>query len=167
MRRVAQWLDKHLWTLPFLAFLLSDATLIAIHYFYSTKFFLAAVEAENRKEIYSSLTGSSSGLLGFALAAVAIMAAFGRRPTASQENRNRENQLANARVGISKVLLSTSVFLMTILVTATVGIGIDDDKVGSFPITTIITASSASSLIGLLVSGAGLTLSLMERSRNS
>lgn len=167
MRRVAQWLDRHLWTLPFFAFLVSGASLIAINRFYSPNFFLAAVKAENRKEIYSSLTGSSSGLLGFALAAVAIMAAFGRRPTSNQEDRNRENQLADARVGISKVLLSTSFFLMVILVTATIGIGIDDDKVGSFPITTIIAASSASSLMGLLVSGAGLTLSLMERSRNT
>ncbi|MFC8292454.1 hypothetical protein ACFUJ0_03420 [Streptomyces sp. NPDC057242] len=167
MRRVGQWVDKHLWTLPFFTFLFTGTSLIAIRYFYAKEFFLAAVEAENRKEIYSSLTGSSSGLLGFALAAVAIMAAFGKRPTSNQDDRNRENRLADARVGISKILLATSVFLMAILITATVGIGIDDDKVGSFPITTIIVASSVSSLIGLLVSGAGLTLSLMERSRNS
>ncbi|WP_225799689.1 hypothetical protein [Streptomyces sp. NK15101] len=167
MRRVGRWIDKHLWTLPFFAFLLTGASLVAIHYFYAKEFFLAAVETENRKEIYSSLTGSSSGLLGFALAAVAIMAAFGRRPTSSQEDRSRENRLADARVGISKILLATSIFLMAILVTATVGIGIDDGKVGSFPITTIIVASSASSLMGLLVSGAGLTLSLMERSRST
>lgn len=167
MRRVGQWLDKHLWTLPFLAFVITGTSLIAVHYFREKEFFLEAVEAENRKEIYSSLTGSSSGLLGFALAAVAIMAAFGRRPTSNQVDRSRENRLADARVGISKILLATSVFLMAILVTATVGIGIDDGKVGSFPITTIIVASSVSSLMGLLVSGAGLTLSLMERSRGA
>ncbi|MFE1907421.1 hypothetical protein ACFW96_27665 [Streptomyces gardneri] len=164
---MGQWLDKHLWTLPFLVFLLSGASLIAIRHFYEKEFFLGAVEAENRKEIYSSLTGSSSGLLGFSLAAVAIMAAFGRRPTSNQQDRNRENRLADARVGISKILLATSVFLMAILVTATVGIGVDNAKVGNFPITTVIVASSISSLMGLLVSGVGLTLSLMERSRNA
>ncbi len=93
------------------------------------------------------------------------MAAFGRRSTSTQDDRQRENQLADARVGISKILLATSLFLMTILVAATVAIGIDDQKSGSFALTSVITSSVASSLIGLFVSCAGLVLSLAERSR--
>jgi hypothetical protein len=167
VRRMAKWLDRHLWILPFVIFAAVEAAMIAVRYWKSKEFFLAAVDADSRKEIYSSLTGSSSGLLGFALAAVAIMVAFGRRAAGTPEVRARENRLAEARVGISKVLLVTSVFLMIILVTATVAIGVDDGKTGSFPLTSIIVASAVSSLTGLLVSGAGLTLSLMERSRES
>lgn len=166
-RRVAQWLDRHLWVIPLLVFLAVEVALVGIHIFDTDKPLLASVDMENRKEIYSSLTGSSSGLLGFALAAVAIMAAFGRRGVSTQESRDRENALADARVGISKVLLATSVFLMVILVAATVAIGIDDKKAGSFTLTSVITSAAVSSLVGLMVSGAGLTLSLMERSRDS
>lgn len=165
LRRVGQWTDRNLWVLPILTFLLAEIALLVYHNTVGDPLLLAKIKPENRKEIYSSLTGSSSGLLGFALAAVAIMAAFGRRSVNMQEDRQRENQLADARVGISKILLATSIFLMAILVTATVAIGIDDQKSGSFVLTSIITSSVASSLIGLLVSCAGLVLSLAERSR--
>ncbi|MGW1136967.1 hypothetical protein [Streptomyces zhihengii] len=138
-----------------------------VHHLGTKEFLLAAVEADRRKDIYSSLTGSASGLLGFTLAAVAILAAFGRRDTTTPDERSREDRLASARVGISKVLLTSAIFLMMILVTATAAIGMDDGKVGNFVPTTIIVAASLSSLIGLLVSGAGLTLSLVERSRGS
>jgi ABC-type transport system involved in cytochrome bd biosynthesis fused ATPase/permease subunit len=166
-RRMAQWLDRNLWIIPLLVFLIAEGVLVGIRAFGTDEPLLASVDPENRKEIYSSLTGSSSGLLGFALAAVAIMAAFGRREASTQETRERENRLAGARTGISKVLLSTSVFLMVILVAATAAIGMDNDKAGSFALTSVITSAAASSLVGLLVSGAGLTLSLMERSRES
>jgi cytochrome bd-type quinol oxidase subunit 2 len=165
LRRVGQWIDRNLWILPFLSFLLTELVLTILHYTEGDPLLLAKIKAENRKEIYSSLTGSSSGLLGFALAAVAIMAAFGRRSASTQDERQRENQLADARVGISKILLATSLFLMTILVTATVAIGIDDQKDGSFTLTSVITSSVVSSLLGLFVSCAGLVLSLAERSR--
>lgn len=165
VQRMATWLDQHLWILPFLVFLVGEAILIILHFSKSNAFFLAAADADRRKDIYSSLTGSSSGLLGFALAAIAIMAAFGRRAAATQESRDRENSLAHARVGISKILLATSIFLMIILITSTVAIGVDDGKIGSFVLTSTITSAAVASLTGLLVSGVGLTLSLMERSR--
>jgi hypothetical protein len=136
-----------------------------MHYLTERAILLARLEVESRKEIYSSLTGSASGLLGFALAAVAIMAAFGRRTASSPDQHRRENRLAEARVGVSKILLATSVLLMTILVAATLGIGIDDEKTGSFALTSIVMSAAAASVIGLLVSCAGLTLSLVERSR--
>lgn len=165
LRSIGRWLDRHLWVLPILIFVLLQACFIAAHYLRHDAFLLARLESESRKEIYSSLTGSSSGLLGFALAAVAIMAAFGRRTPNSSHQHNRENQLAEARVGISKILLATSVLLMVILVAATLAIGIDDGKTGSFAFTSIITSAATASVIGLLVSCAGLTLSLAERSR--
>ncbi|MET8557643.1 hypothetical protein ABZV64_22190 [Streptomyces sp. NPDC004959] len=167
LRRIGTWIDHNLWVLPFLFFLIAEIALVALHYSDSGPLLLAKVKAENRKEIYSSLTGSSSGLLGFALAAVAIMAAFGRRSVNEPGEIQRENNLATARVGISKVLLATSVFLVAILVTATLAIGTDDKREGSFILTSIITSSAVASLLGLLVSCAGLTLSLTERSREA
>lgn len=167
LRRTGNWLDRHLWVLPFGVFALTQFSLTALHLLDKEALLLATVDLESRKEIYSSLTGSSSGLCGFALAAVAIMAAFGRRAANTQEARQREERLANARVGISKVLLATSLFLMVILFTATIAIGIDDGKVGNFALTSVIVSSAVASILGLLLSGAGLTLSLMERSRES
>lgn len=165
LRPIGQWLDRHLWTLPLLIFLLIEVGFVAMHYLKEGALLLARLDADHRKDVYSSLTGSSSGLLGFALAAVAIMAAFGRRTAGTAEERLRENRLADARVGISKILLATSVLLMVILVTATLAVGIDDAKTGSFIFTSIITSAAVSSVIGLLVSCAGLTLSLAERSQ--
>ncbi|MPY61519.1 hypothetical protein [Streptomyces spongiae] len=165
LQSIGQWIDRHLWALPILIFLIAEVGFIVAHVLRDGAFLLARVDAENRKEIYSSLTGSSSGLLGFALAAVAIMAAFGRRTASTPDEHNRENQLADARVGISKILLATSLLLMIILVTATLAIGVDDSKTGSFALTSIIMSAAISSVIGLLVSCAGLTLSLAERSQ--
>ncbi len=105
--------------LPLLIFLGTEAGFITTRFVKEGALLLARLDADHRKEIYSSLTGSSSGLLGFALAAVAIMAAFGRRSAETSEERQRENRLADARVGISKILLATSALLMVILVTAT------------------------------------------------
>ncbi|MER6191984.1 MULTISPECIES: hypothetical protein [Streptomyces] len=167
LRALGQWLDRHLWALPIFIFALVEAGFIAGNFASNDAFLLASLKAESRKEIYSSLTGSSSGLLGFALAAVAIMAAFGRRNASTPEDHGREDRLAEARVGISKILLATSVLLMVILVTATLAIGIDDDKVGGFAITSIITSAAVASVIGLIVSCAGLALSLTERSRQN
>lgn len=165
LRSIRQWLDRHLWVLPILVFLIIETAFIATRFLKNGAFLLAQLDTENRKEIYSSLTGSSSGLLGFALAAVAIMAAFGRRTASTPDQHNRENRLAEARVGISKILLATSVLLMVILVASTLAIGIDDSKTGSFTLTSIVTSAAISSVMGLLVSCAGLTLSLAERSQ--
>jgi hypothetical protein len=163
--RVISWLDKHLWILPVTFFAVPEIILVILRYSSHRRVFLNAISAADRQNIYSSLTGSSSGLLGFALAAVAILAAFGRKATQSQADRTRENALADARLGISKVLLATSFFLMVVLICATVGMGVDNSKVGNFVLASVIFSSSLSSLIGILVSGAGLTLSLVERSR--
>lgn len=165
LRTVGRWIDRHLWALPIIIFVITEVGFILAHSLKGDALLLARLDAGRRKDIYSSLTGSASGLLGFALAAVAIMAAFGRRSVAAPEERERENRLADARVGISKILLATGVLLMVILVAATVGIGVDDRKVGLFSLTSVVMAAGFSSVIGLLVSCAGLTLSLVERSR--
>lgn len=128
---------------------------------------VASLDSDQRKDFYSSLTGSSSGLLGFALASVAILAAFGQRSVVSAEDQRREDHLARARADISKVLLVTSLLLMMVLIASTIGLGIDRHPQGNLLISSLVASSACASLIGLLVSGAGLALSLVERSSNS
>lgn len=124
---------------------------------------LAAVKPDLRKDIYSSLTGSSSGLLGFALAAVAILAAFAPKVDTQGRNRRKEEDMADARSDIAKCLLVTSAFLMVILVASTVGIGIDAGSEGNASLSIIIVSAGFASLVGLLISGLGVTLSILER----
>ncbi len=61
LRRAGQWVDRNLWILPFLSFLLTELVLIALHYTQGDPLLLAKIKTDNRKDIYSSLTGSSSG----------------------------------------------------------------------------------------------------------
>lgn len=166
MRSTFRWIDRHLWVLPLGIFLLTELGLITAYCIQGDAPLLARVGTDNRKDIYSSLTGTSSGLLGFTLAAVAIMAAFGKRVANTPDEQTRENNLAGARVGISKIMLSTSILLMIILVAATLAIGIDGGKTGSFTLTSVITAAGVSSVVGIIVSCAGLTLSLVDRSQH-
>ncbi|WP_138900742.1 hypothetical protein [Streptomyces albidochromogenes] len=121
------------------------------------------MDPDLRKDIYSSLTGSSSGLLGFALAAVAILSAFAPKVDARGANRRREREMADARSDIAKCLIVTSLFLMMILVVSTIAIGIDAERGGNRPISITIISAAFSSLVGLLISGLGVTLSILER----
>ncbi|MGW5712262.1 hypothetical protein [Streptomyces olivaceus] len=161
---MADWLDKNLWSLPLILFAVSEIALGTVEIASNSPVLLASAGSGQRKDIYSSLTGSSSGLLGFALAAVAVLAAFGRRQVTDERERDREDSLATARRRVSELLLTTSFFLMMILVMSTIGIGLDTDKNGSFVITSVVFSSCVSGVIGLLVGGSALTLSLIERS---
>ncbi|WP_406453650.1 hypothetical protein OG782_22385 [Streptomyces sp. NBC_00876] len=124
---------------------------------------MSGLDRDLRKDIYSSLTGSSSGLLGFALAAVAILSAFAPKVDAQGTNRRKEREMAEARSDIAKCLLVTSLFLMVLLVVSTIGIGVDAEKGGNRLISSLILSAAFSSLVGLLISGLGVTLSILER----
>lgn len=154
--------NRNWWVFPILAFI-GAATCLSLFSAFGGTYLLAAVKPDLRKDIYSSLTGSSSGLLGFALAAVAILAAFAPKVDAQGRNRRKEEELAEARSDIAKCLLVTSAFLMVILVASTVGIGVDVDRKGSPTLSVIVVSAGFASLIGLLISGLGVTLSILER----
>ncbi|MFH9547703.1 hypothetical protein [Streptomyces sp. NPDC017435] len=165
MSSLATKINRNWWVIPILAFGSAVTCLVLMSALGGPRM-LAAVKPDLRKDIYSSLTGSSSGLLGFALAAVAILAAFAPRTDTQERNRRREVALADARTDIAKCLLVTSVFLMTILVASTVGIGMDARDNGNSSISTIVVAAAFASLVGLLISGLGVTLSILERNAN-
>lgn len=151
-------LDRNLWMVPILVFLAIGVGLAVWSALSRTPVLLAA-PVTARDEVYSSLTGSSSALLGLAVAIVAILVAFAPKPNPA------ETQLAQARAILIGSLLVASFFLLVILVDATVALAVDSKHIGNWALTTILEASGAASVIGLLVGGFGLALVIVERSR--
>ncbi|MCX5501869.1 hypothetical protein OG887_21170 [Streptomyces sp. NBC_00053] len=166
MSGIMEKINRNWWVLPILAFVCALMCLLVISLLEGPRL-LAGLDPDLRKDIYSSLAGSSSGLLGFALAAVAILSAFAPKVDAQGANRRREREMAEARNDIAKCLIVTSLFLMMILVMSTIGIGIDSDPGGNRLISAVIISASFASLVGLLISGLGVTLSILERNDQS
>jgi len=71
----------------------------------------------------------------------------------------------HARSSLIGSLLVASLFLLVILVTATVVIAMDAKPTGNSVVTAVIEGSGAGSIVGLLMSGLGLALVIAERSR--
>jgi hypothetical protein len=165
MRRVLRWVDYHLWSIPVLVFLAAELALAMWSAASSAPILLAAAPLTARQAVYSSLTGSSSALLGLALAAVAVLAAFGPRPTAAGQERQRESALTRARNNLVGSLLTASFFLLTMLVIATIALPVDAKDVGNSAVTTIVEGAGIASVLGLVVSGVGLAFVVVERSR--
>ncbi|MEU2495473.1 hypothetical protein [Streptomyces sp. NPDC007883] len=161
MSKVLKWVNRNWWVTPIVAFISAQMAL-ALTSFLTGPALLAAVKPDLRKDIYSSLTGSSSGLLGFTLAAVAILAAFAPK-TDPGTSKRREREMADARNDIAKCLFVTALFLAIILTVSTIGIGMDTKSNGNPALTSPVVAASFASLIGLLISGLGVTLSILER----
>jgi len=164
MIHVLKWIDRNLWSIPVLAFLASELALSLWSAKSQTPVLLAGASLAAREQVYASLTGSSSALLGLALAAVAILAAFGPRAARTGEQAQAEKGLARARVAIVGSLLGAAFFLLVILTAATLALAVDSKHLGNEAITTIIEGAVVASVLGLLISGLGLTLVIAERS---
>ncbi len=162
---MVRWVDRNLWSFPVLVFLLAELGLGVWSAASSRPGLLATAPVTARQAVYSSLTGSSSALLGLAVAAVAILATFGPRPARAGESSRRELSLARARSIVVGSLLMASFFLLLLLITATVALAVDTRQAGNGAITMVIEGSGLASVIGLLVGGIGLALVIVERSR--
>jgi hypothetical protein len=162
-----RWIDRHLWSLPVLVFLLCELGFSAWSAASSRPVLLAAAPLIARQAVYSSLTGSSSALLGLAVAAVAVIVAFGPRPAATGIPSEIERKRAEARTTIAGSMLAVSFFLLVAAVAATVALAVDVRPTGNSAITTLVEASGIAGIVGLLVGGAGLTLVVVERSRSA
>src|SRR4051812_8305004 len=92
---------------------------------------LSAMSPTNRQPIYASLTGSSSSLLGFAIAAVAILSAFRPRTRKSEAAKIAERRVAAARDRLVISLLATSMFLLVLLVASSLAIATDGRRIGN------------------------------------
>jgi hypothetical protein len=160
-----KWFDRHLWSVPILMFLVAELALSVWSAASRSPVLLAAAKVASRQQIYSSLTGSSSALLGLALAAVAILAAFGPPAPRGDQQALNEARLARARANLIGSLLVASFFLLVILVTATTALAVDSSLIGKWAVTTTIEASAIASVLGLLISGLGLALVIADRVR--
>lgn len=148
------WIDRRLWIIPLGAFVAGLSALATWASVARTPILLAKGDAERRVAVYNSLTGTSAGLLGFTLAAVAIIAAFADRSASSNTHRARQQ--------IVILLLITSFFLLVILICATVGIALDQATSGSEALESILGASLFASSLGLLIGGGAFALSVLE-----
>jgi hypothetical protein len=160
-----RWVDRHLWSFPVLVFLLAELAFGVWSAVSSKPVLLAAAPLTARQAVYSSLAGSSSALLGLAVAAVAILAAFGPRLARGSEPSPSERRLARARTTIAGSLLAASFFLLVVAIMATVALAVDGQPTGNSVITALIEASGIASVVGLLVGGTGLAFVVVERSR--
>jgi hypothetical protein len=160
-----RWVDQHLWTVPLLVFLLGELALSVWSALSRSPVLLAAAPLAARQSVYTSLTGSSSAILGIALATVAILVAFGPRPGPTGTPTETELDLVRARTIVTGSLLTASLFMLSIVIMATVAEAVDLKPVGNSAITTLIEASGTASVVGLLVGGFGLALVIVERSK--
>jgi hypothetical protein len=164
MTGIFRCLDRNLWLVPIVVFLAAELAL-GLWSAESTKpVLLGSAPLTVRQTVYASLTGSSSALLGLALAAVAILTAFAPRPGRAGQPTASETRLARARANLTGSLLVASFFLLVILITATVAIAVDAKPVGNSVITALIAGSGTASILGLFMSGLGLALVIAERS---
>jgi hypothetical protein len=162
-----RWIDRHLWSLPVLVFLLCELGFSSWSAASSRPVLLAAAPLTARQAVYSVLTGSSSALLGLAVAAVAIIVVFGPRPAGTGTSNESERKKAEARTTIAGSLLAVSFFLLVAVIAATVALAVDARPTGNSAITTLIEASGIASVVGLLAGGFGLALIVVERSRGA
>jgi hypothetical protein len=158
-------LDRNLLLVPILVFLAAELALGIWSAERTKPVLLAAAPLTARQQVYTSLTGSSSALLGLALAAVAILTAFAPRSARAGQSAASETRLAHARTNLIDSLLVASFFLLVILVTATAAIAEEAKSAGNGVVATIIEGSGAASIVGLLMSGLGLAIAERSRSR--
>lgn len=160
-----KWIDRNLWSVPVAFFILAVSGFTIAQVECGHPLLLSSAQAAARQSLYSSLAGTSSSLLGFVIAAVAVLAAFTPREVESSRGRMQEKLLAKARTQLITALLSTSFFLLMVLITSSLALVVDLHKVGNPTLTTIILGSVISSVVGLTIGGLGLALAIIEYSR--
>ncbi|MEU9874336.1 hypothetical protein AB0C87_41500 [Actinomadura sp. NPDC048021] len=162
--RMLLWLDKNLWAIPTIPFVAFEVSLAGIHLTGHGPVLLAMVSTSARQETYASLTNTASALLGFTIAAIAVLAAFPPRPSNNAAQRASEQRLSAARTKLMASLLATSFFMLTLLITSTVALAVDSKKVGNPLLVALVQGSALAVVFGLLVGGVGVLFVLLERS---
>jgi hypothetical protein len=160
-----RWIDRHLWSLPLLVFLLVELAFGVWSSVSRMPVLLAGASLSARQTVYSSLTGSAGTLLGLALAVVAVLIAFAPRVEQAGRATKGEKQAARARTIIVGSLLMSSFFMLIVVITSTIALSVDTKHLGNSAITTLIEASGIASVVGILVGGIGLALVVADRSR--
>lgn len=162
LARPAAWLDRRLWAAVPLAFLVVELAQVAWAVLSERPVLLARGTSEARADLYSSLTGSSGALLGFTVAAVAILVTFETRHGLGVEPAREEN-LGRARRKLVGVLLATAAALGFTLAGATLALGIDRGESALSWLQQLVVSGAVASMLGLTLGGVGFALAVFER----
>jgi len=157
-----RWLDRHWWVFIFAIFAGSEIGLAVWERLSSGPILLARADTGDRGDIYSSLSTTSGALLGFTIAAVAVLITLG--PASGRSA--REANLDSARRRLVQVLLTTATFLGLALALSTVALGVDRGSAGRQWIEHLVLASAVASAIGLAIGGLGFALAVLERAND-
>lgn len=156
---VARQLDRHWWVFIVVIFVASEVGLTLWAQRSDGPTLLARADGTARSDMYSSLSSSSGALLGFTIAAVAVLVAFGGPASPGA----REANIGGARRKLVGVLLVTATFLASTLVLSTIALGVDRAAAGHEWLQHLTLASAGASVVGLAVGGLGFTLAVLER----
>jgi hypothetical protein len=156
---VARRLDRHWWVLIIAIFVGSEIGLTIWAQLSDGPTLLARANKADRSDVYSSLSSSSGALLGFTIAAIAVLVAFGAPASPGP----REANLIAARRKLVAVLLVTAAFLGSTLTLSTIALGVDRAAPGHEWLEHLTLAAAGASAIGLAVGGLGFTLAILER----
>ena len=154
------WIDRNLWSIPVLVFIATWAGFGLWAAANARPVLLAAAQPTVRAAVYSSLAGSASAFFGATLTVVAILVVFPRLAATPVEG-----ALAEARTQIVGVLLTSSWFMMMVVIAATIALAVDVRAIGNSVVTSLVEASGCAGVSGLLAGGLGLALVIVERSR--
>lgn len=156
-------IDRNPWSVPVGASVVTAVLVMLAHPILGVA--ASFTSGSLRQQVYGSLTGSSSSLLGFLIAAVTILAAFGKRPTQSAQDQRREEALARARTKLVMLLLTAAVFMLIILVAASLALAASNSPDRLYFADALIVSSAAGAVTGLLYGSIGLGLAVAERAR--
>jgi hypothetical protein len=155
----ARWLDRRWWVLIVGVFAGSEIGFTAWARLSDSPTLLARADKAERGDLYASLSSSSGALLGFTIAAVAVLVAFGGPAGPSPRDAN----VHAARRKLVSVLLVTAAFLGSALVLSTIALGVDRAAAGHEWLEHLTLAAAAASAVGLAIGGLGFTLAVLER----
>lgn len=159
---ILKWIDRNLWSIPVGVFFILELAFSLWSVLSPTPVLLAAAPLATRQSLYASLAGTASAFFGVSLTVVAILVAFPKLALTRMEQ-----DLARGRAIVIGSLLMSSLFMLIVVITATVAVAVDIRTVGNYVLTTLVEASCIASVAGLLVGGVGLAYIIVERSRQS
>jgi hypothetical protein len=115
-----------------------------------------SVPRSERLAVYDATSAAAGPLLGFAVAAVAVLIALPDRPSVE-----RLRELAAWRA-LPKMLLVTAALLTLTLLLTLVGQTADASRFGDWLFEVVVFASMCGSLFGLIVSGVAFALAVTQ-----
>jgi len=138
------------------SFVLAGVANAALSLVLDAKVLLESVPRDERLAVYDATSAAAGPLLGFVVAAVAVLVALPDRPSV-----DRLRELAAWRA-LPKMLLVTAGLLTLTLLLTLVGQTADASSQGDSLFEVFVFASMCGSLVGLVLSGAAFALAVTQ-----